>query len=147
MKVTAIAAILLCAPAMANNNPSRHSLPERQQLYDEWRFSGALRSGDHIYVSGVVGGMRDGETTPEAAFARVFDDISATLKLAGADWDDVVDITSFHTDVASQITLFRQVKDRYVNTKPYPAWTAIGVSRLIPDKGVVEIKVLARISN
>lgn len=147
MKTVVVAAILLCAPATANDNPSGHTLPERQQLYDEWRFSGAIRSGDHIYISGVVGGMRDGETTPEAAFVRAFDNIGATLKLAGGDWDDVVDITSFHTDVASQITLFRQVKDRYIVTKPYAAWTAIGVSRLIPDKGVVEIKVVARISN
>jgi enamine deaminase RidA (YjgF/YER057c/UK114 family) len=147
MKKTIIAAILLCAPATANDSPSGHTLPERQQLYDEWRYSGAIRSGDHIYVSGVVGSMRDGETTPEAAFVRAFDNIGATLKLAGADWNDVVDITSFNTDVASQIVLFRQVKDRYIVTKPYPAWTAVGVSRLIPDKGVVEIKVVARISN
>ena len=147
MKKTIVAAILLCAPATANGNPLGHTLPEWQQLYDEWRFAGAIRSGDHIYVSGVVGGMRDGETTPEAAFVRAFENIGATLKLAGADWSDVVDLTSFHTDVASQIALFRQVKDRYIVTKPYPAWTAIGVSRLIPDKGVVEIKIVARNSN
>jgi enamine deaminase RidA (YjgF/YER057c/UK114 family) len=35
------------------------------------------------------------------------------------------------------------VKNRYV-TAPFPAWTAIGVSRLYEPTAVVEIKVVAR---
>jgi enamine deaminase RidA (YjgF/YER057c/UK114 family) len=34
------------------------------------------------------------------------------------------------------------VKKRYVGA-PYPAWTAIGVSRLIPGSGLTEIRVVA----
>lgn len=118
-------------------------LPEEKELLDAWGFSSAVVSGDLIFVSGVVAGLREGESDPEAGFTRAFDRIGNALAAAGASWDDVVDMTSYHTDVAAQITSFRRVKDRYVKA-PFPAWTAIGVSRLLPPNGLVEIKVVAR---
>jgi enamine deaminase RidA (YjgF/YER057c/UK114 family) len=36
----------------------------------------------------------------------------------------------------------KRVKHRYVHA-PYPAWTAIDVDRLLPDKGLTEIKIVA----
>jgi enamine deaminase RidA (YjgF/YER057c/UK114 family) len=118
-------------------------LPDEKELLDSWGFSSAVISGDLIFVSGVVAGLREGESDPEAGFTRAFDRIGKALQASGASWDDVVDMTSYHTDVAAQITSFRRVKDRYVKA-PFPAWTAIGVSRLIPPNGLVEIKVVAR---
>jgi hypothetical protein len=38
---------------------------------------------------------------------------------------------------------FRKVKDRYIR-EPFPAWTAIDIDRLVPDNGLVEIKLVAR---
>lgn len=118
-------------------------LPEEKELLDSWGFSSAVVSGDLIFVSGVVAGLREGESDPEAGFTRAFDRIGKALAASGASWDDVVDMTSYHTDVAAQITSFRRVKDRYVKA-PFPAWTAIGVSRLLPPNGIAEIKVVAR---
>lgn len=118
-------------------------LPEEKELLDSWGFSSAVVSGDLIFVSGVVAGLREGESDPEAGFTRAFDRIGKALAAAGASWDDVIDMTSYHTDVAAQITSFRRVKDRYVKA-PFPAWTAIGVSRLLPPNGLAEIKVVAR---
>lgn len=139
-KILFLAVILAAQPAAAKDVIV---LPEDKALLDSWGFSSAVVSGDLIFVSGVVAGLREGETDPEAGFTRAFDRIGATLKAAGASWDDVVDMTSYHTDVAAQIAAFRRVKDRYVKA-PFPAWTAIGVTRLIPSNGLVEIKVVAR---
>jgi hypothetical protein len=36
------------------------------------------------------------------------------------------------------------VKNMYVKP-PYPAWSAIQVSRLIPNNGITEIKVVAKL--
>jgi hypothetical protein len=36
-----------------------------------------------------------------------------------------------------------KVKDEYVGA-PYPAWTAIGVSQLITEGTIVEIRLIAR---
>jgi enamine deaminase RidA (YjgF/YER057c/UK114 family) len=65
------------------------------------------------------------------------------LKRSGSSFDGVVDMTTFHTDLPAQFEGFRKVKDRYIR-EPFPAWTAIDIDRLVPDGGLVEIKVVAR---
>lgn len=116
-----------------------------RKIHEEWGFSQAIVAGDTVYVSGVViGAPRDGsnlQTAYEEGFARIGD----ILKRAGSSWDDVVEITSYHTDLTSQMPTMIEVKHRYVKA-PFPAWTAIEVSRLIPDRGITEIKVTAHLA-
>ncbi|MFK4061931.1 MULTISPECIES: RidA family protein [Brucella] len=118
---------------------------DRSALYDKHRYSAAIRSGDLLFVSGQVGSRSDG--TPEPDFAKqvqlAFDNLEATLKAAGATFDDIVDITSFHTDPENQFEAVLQVKDRIFSAPPFPNWTAIGVSWLAGFD--FEIKVIARI--
>ena len=52
-------------------------------------------------------------------------------------------MTTFHTDLPSQMEGFKKVKHRYIR-EPFPAWTAIDIDRLMPDTGLVEIKLVAR---
>ncbi len=115
-----------------------------KSAYDSLHYAPAVRAGDMLILSGVVAGLRGDETDAdqEAAFARAFDAIGAILDEADADWDDVVEIITYHTDLPSQIATFGAVKDRYIK-EPYPAWTAIDIDRLYPDRGLVEIKVTA----
>ena len=115
-----------------------------RRFQEEWGYADAIVAGDTIYVSGVVASLRPGETGYEAAYTRAFDRIGATLRRVGASWDDVVEISSFHTDLVSQMPAIVAVKNRYVKA-PFPAWTAIGVSRLIPDRGLTEIKLVAKL--
>lgn len=130
---------------------ARHSatviMPERdnvRKFFEEWGFSEAIVAGDTVYVSGVVAFLRSGETDLEGAFTGAFEAIGNTLRRAGASWDDVVEMTSYHTDVLAQKDAIIKVKHRYVSP-PFPAWTAIEVSRLIPDQGIAEIKVVAKV--
>jgi enamine deaminase RidA (YjgF/YER057c/UK114 family) len=113
-----------------------------RKFQEEWGYSDAIIAGDSIYLSGIVVGRRDGETM-EAAFDRTYGQIGAILKRAGASWDDVVDITSFHTDITAQMPAIVAAHKRHVKA-PYPAWTAIDVDRLIPERGIAEIKIVAR---
>jgi enamine deaminase RidA (YjgF/YER057c/UK114 family) len=112
----------------------------------DWGFSDAIVTGDTIYLSGVVAGVREGETDLRVAYTRAFERIGEILKNAGASWNDVVEITSFHTDLTTQMPAIVAVKKNYV-TPPYPAWTAIQVSRLIPTNGITEIKIVAKLRN
>jgi enamine deaminase RidA (YjgF/YER057c/UK114 family) len=114
-------------------------------LQEKNGFSDAVIIGDDVTLSGVIAALEDGETNIEAAFTRTFEAIGATLRRAGATWDDVVDITSFHTDLGAQLDAFVAVKSRYV-TLPHPAWTAIGITRLVSENGLVETRVRARLS-
>lgn len=119
--------------------------PQWQSTYEELHFSPAMRAGDYVFLSGVVAGMPAGETDEaamEQSFDRAFRTVSRVLEAAGADWDDVVEITTYHTDLPAQFETFARVKDRHV-AEPYPAWTAIDVDRLLPDTGIVEIRVIA----
>lgn len=114
------------------------------KIEQEWGFADAVVTGDTIYLSGVVASLRPGETDLKLPYERAFEQIGKTLSRAGATWDDVVDITSFHTDLTSQMPAIVAVKGRYVKAPP-PAWTAIQVSRLIPDNGISEIKMVAKL--
>jgi enamine deaminase RidA (YjgF/YER057c/UK114 family) len=113
-----------------------------RRFQEEWGYSDAVVAGDTIYLSGIVVGQRPNETM-EAAYDRAYRQIGAILRRAGASWDDVVDITSYHTDVTAQMPAIVAVHRRYV-TAPFPAWTAIDVDRLIPERGITEIKIVAR---
>ncbi|MBB3267062.1 enamine deaminase RidA (YjgF/YER057c/UK114 family) [Azospirillum sp. OGB3] len=117
----------------------------RQALYKIHRYSAAIRSGDLLFVSGQVGGREDG--SPEPDFAKqvqlAFDNLRGVLKAAGATFDDIVDVTTFHTDPEAQFETVLSVKDRMFPHKPYPTWTAVGVTWLAGFD--FEIKVIARV--
>ena len=117
--------------------------PGERKFQQDWGYADAVVSGDTVTLSGVVAGVRPGETDLKAGYARAFERIGAILQRAGVSWDDVVDITSFHTDLTTQMPAIVAVKNRYIKP-PYPTWTAIQVARLIPDNGVTEIKIVAR---
>lgn len=147
-KIAAAIAIIIAttAPAAAKRDPANVIMPanpERRAIHEEWGFAEAVVHGDTVYISGVVARLNPGETDQSAAFERAFQDIADILKRAGSGWDDVIEMTTYHTDLPVQIEAFNKVKARHVHA-PYPAWTAIDVDRLAPDSGIVEIKVVAK---
>ncbi len=118
---------------------------KRHALYEAHGYSAAIRSGDLLFVSGQVGSREDG--TPESDFRtqveRAFDNLSAVLEAAGCTLDDIVDVTSFHTDPENQFETIMAVKNHVFPAPPYPNWTAVGVNWLAGFD--FEIKVIARI--
>ncbi len=119
--------------------------PKRHALYEAHGYSPAIRSGDLLFVSGQVGSREDG--SPEPDFKKqvelAFENLKAILKAAGASLDDIIDVTSFHTDPENQFADIMEVKGAVFNQAPYPNWTAVGVTWLSGFD--FEIKVVARI--
>jgi enamine deaminase RidA (YjgF/YER057c/UK114 family) len=117
----------------------------RHALYDLHRYSTAIRSGDLLFVSGQVGSRADG--SPEPVFAdqvrRAFSNLRDVLAAAGCSFDDVVDVTTFHTDPAAQVETVLGIRAEEIGEPPYPNWTAVGVNWLAGFD--FEIKVIARI--
>lgn len=117
----------------------------RHALYDLHQYSAAIRSGDLLFVSGQVGSRDDG--SPEPDFARqvklAFDNLNAVLKAAGASFDDVIDVISFHTDPEKQFETVMAVRAQEIGEAPWPTWTAVGVTWLAGFD--FEIKVIARL--
>ena len=145
MRLLALLLLALPAPLAAAPDDVRVLMSEDEEerrFQDQLGYADAVVAGDTIYLSGVVVGQREGEEL-EAAYERAYRKISAILARAGASWADVVDVTSFHTDVNAQIGAMAAVQKRHMAGR-IPAWTAIDVDRLIPDRGITEIKIVAR---
>ncbi|WJS02983.1 RidA family protein [Roseibium aggregatum] len=117
----------------------------RHALYDTHKYSAALRSGDLLFVSGQVGSRTDGTPEPnyEDQVRLAFENLQAVLKAAGCGLDDIIDVTTFHTDPENQFESLMKVKDEVFEEAPYPNWTAVGVNWLAGFD--FEIKVIARI--
>jgi enamine deaminase RidA (YjgF/YER057c/UK114 family) len=117
----------------------------RQALYEINRYSAAIRTGELLFVSGQVGSREDG--SPEPDFAKqvelAFTNLRGVLKAAGCTFDDIVDVTTFHTDPETQFEIIMSVKDKIFSQKPYPNWTAVGVNWLAGFD--FEVKAIARI--
>src|SRR5690606_34848699 len=117
----------------------------RQDLYAQHRYSAAIRSGDLLFVSGQVGSREDG--APEPEFKRqvqlAFDNLKAVLDAAGCTYNDIVDVTTFHTDPESQFGTVAAVRQSNFTQSPHPNWTAVGATWLSGFD--FEIKVIARL--
>lgn len=117
----------------------------RHALYEQHRYSAAIRSGDLLFVSGQVGSRPDG--TPEPNFERqvelAFENLAKVLEAAGCTLRDVVDVTTFHTNPEAQLETIMAVRSKVIGEPPYPNWTAVGVTWLAGFD--FEIKVIARL--
>lgn len=117
----------------------------RKALYEHHRYSPAVRADGFLLVSGQVGSREDGSPEPdfEAQVRLAFANLQATLRAAGCSLDDIVDVTTFHTDPERQFDTVLAVKDDMFPQAPYPSWTALGVTWLAGFD--FEIKVVARL--
>lgn len=117
----------------------------RHDLYTAQTYSAAIKSGDLLFVSGQVGSRSDGTPEPdyEAQVRLAFANLKATLEAGGCGFDDVIDVTTFHTDPETQFAYVMAVKAEVFSEAPYPNWTAVGVNWLAGYN--FEIKVIARI--
>ena len=101
-----------------------------------------------IYFAGQLGLDIDNKLvgTPgdfRAQCARAFENMTLALTAAGARWADVVKINNFLVHIEANMPAFREVRDRYLNTKAPPASTTIGVPALARPGGLFEIEAIA----
>jgi len=118
--------------------------PGSEAIYNTFHLSQAVRVGDTIWVSGQVGLESNMAPAPtvEAQTRIAFASLKAVLEAAGATLADLVELTSFHTDLHGEIAAFSAVKDEFIKDR-FPAWTALGVSQLAMPGLKIEIKAIA----
>lgn len=119
--------------------------PELRQLQEQNGFADAIIVGNDVILSGVITEMTSQDADLEAAYSRTLQTIGQTLERAGATWDDVIEISTFHTDLASQMPPFVAAKKQIVQL-PHPVWTAIGTTGLVGGKGLTETRVRAKLA-
>jgi reactive intermediate/imine deaminase len=103
-------------------------------------YSQAVRAGDTVYLSGQIPldpkSMKIVAGDFEAQARRVFDNLRAVCRAAGGDFDRVVRVTVYLTDLAN-FAKVNEVMATYFR-EPFPARAAIGVASL-PRGSLVEI--------
>ncbi|MEM9005922.1 MAG: RidA family protein [Cyanobacteria bacterium P01_F01_bin.86] len=132
-------------------------------LYEKYHYCPGIKVGNTLYISGQVGRDENLQVVEEteAQFVQAFENVKKVLITAGATFDDVVEMITYHVTGANiiaaseatptagpqQLTiphlpLFLQVKDRYF-TQEFPTWTGFGVTGLSTPGLIVEIKCTA----
>ena len=119
--------------------------PEFEHFPNDWHLSPGIDDGDYVFFSGVTGTRPDLTVSgdPETQFRDTFQFLKKNLAQAGLDFDDIVEMTTFHVGLREHLDKFVKVKDEFVS-HPFPAWTAIGVSELITEGTLLEIRVIAK---
>ncbi|MDP6978721.1 MAG: Rid family hydrolase [Myxococcota bacterium] len=111
-----------------------------RKVYESWHFAPAVRHGDLVFVSGVIG---SGET-PEDEFRNAWASLGDVLEEAGVGYEDIIDSTLYVVDLQKNAAAMAKAKDEFIK-EPYPASTWIGVTELVIPGARAEIKVTARI--
>jgi len=114
-----------------------------ESAYENSHYSAAVKAGNTLIVSGVTGGS-EGVTLEDKA-RKAFLTIKRILEYAGSGLNDVVEIVSYHKNMAD-FYRFETVKSEFFKAN-YPAWTAVGTTGLLNPDAEVEIKVTAIIDS
>ncbi len=119
--------------------------PGRRALYEQNRYSPAVRSDGFLFVSGQVGSREDG--SPEPDFDKqvrlAFDNLNAVLGAAGCRFDDVIDVTVFIVGAENNFARAWAIVPEYLGEAPHPTATVIGVTWLYGFQ--FEIKVIVKL--
>lgn len=117
----------------------------------------ARRVGDLLILSGIGPRPADGGPIPgvefdgegnvidydiEAQCHAVFANVNAVLDSAGADWNDLVDVTVYLTDISRDFDIFNRIYGEYFSADSGPCRTTVEVNRL-PTPIAIELKCIA----
>jgi enamine deaminase RidA (YjgF/YER057c/UK114 family) len=120
-------------------------IPDEMRLLAERAgYAPAVKVGKTLYCAGQVGRTPDLAVIedPEQQFIAAWENLRLVLAAGGCTFEDVVDMTTYHTDLQRDMPLFRAVKDS-VFPRATCAWTCLGVSELAMPGLLVEIKCIA----
>lgn len=96
----------------------------------------ATGPGRIVYIAGQLGLKPDGSIAGDfrAQCTQAFENLKTALGSVGATWNDVVKLNNFLVDIGTNLAIYREVRDKYVNTSAPPASTTVGVPALArPD--------------
>ena len=125
-------------------------------------FPHAKRVGNLLFLSGIGPRKRDSKEIPgvkldpvsnvvsydiEMQCRAVFENVRLVLEDAGANWNDIVDVTVFLTNMKKDFPIYNKLYAQYFSGEgqPNPTRTTIEVGAL-PTPIAIELKVIAAVS-
>lgn len=123
------------------------NVPAFVPMSEQAHFSQAVKAGGLLICSGAIGfDMATGGVPDDLAdeFRNAFTMVGTLLEQEGLGFEDIVEMTTFHIDMPKTIGTFSKVRDEFLS-KPYAAWTAIGISALALPTAHMEMRVIAQL--
>ena len=111
----------------------------------QFGYSQGVRAGNLVFLAGQMpvdaqcNVVAEGDIVGQAR--QVFENLKTVLGAAGLGFEDLVEIVSYHTDMADLHAVV-EVKAEYIK-QDFPAWTALGVTALAFPGQRLEIKAVA----
>jgi enamine deaminase RidA (YjgF/YER057c/UK114 family) len=107
----------------------------------------AVGPGRLIYVAGQLGLDRDNRLAGAAGDFRAqaeqtFVNLKNALAAVGAGFEHVVKLNNYLIDI-SHLPIFREVRDRFIDTAAPPASTTIEIAALARPGALVEVEAVA----
>ena len=123
-----------------------------EQSMKDFHMMQAVRIDRRVETSGQAGCDEEGGFPENLAdeIALAFENVGHTLRTAGASWNDVFQVTSYHVPTSGGPGLHEHLPTmvehlrRHMPNRP-PLWTCIGVASLGEPEMRVEINVTAYI--
>jgi enamine deaminase RidA (YjgF/YER057c/UK114 family) len=113
-----------------------------------FHYSQAVKIGARVETSG-QGGWNDDWEFPESItdeIAQAFHNVERTLAVAGAGWEHVIHVNSYHVGLNEETNQAMAERLRHYMPNQPPIWTCLGVAALGGPKMRVEIRVTAILS-
>ena len=100
--------------------------------------------GRIVYIAGQLGLKPNGDIAGDfrAQCGQAFDNLKAALAAVGATFDDVVKLNNYLVDIPNNLGVYREVRDKYLNTSQPPASTTIGVPALARPDALYEVEAV-----
>ncbi len=107
-----------------------------------------VEGGKTVYIAGQVPTNQQGEVVGKGDLKKqiqqVYENIKIALKAAGADFSDVVKMTTYIVNYQPEhLPMLREVRSQYLSPTQPPANTLLGVQSLFSADIWVEIEVIA----
>ena len=110
-----------------------------------FHYSQAVKIGNRVETSG-QGGWDDDWHFPETLvdeITQAFRNVERTLATAGASWEHVIAVNSYHVGFPEDVNQIMTERFRHHMPDHAPIWTALEVAALGDPKMRVEIRVTA----
>ena len=108
----------------------------------------ATGPGRIVYIAGQLGLKPDGNIAGDfrAQATQAFANLKAALASVGATFDDVVKLNNYFVDIKTNLPLYREVRDKYVNTAQPPTSTTVGVTALARPDALFEAEAIVMLA-
>ena len=119
--------------------------PSFKAASETYQYAPAVRIGDQIIISGIVGADAEGRLPPDfrSQVENIFTTLEAILNEAGATLEDVASLNSYHVDdIHSQLREFVDIKVTWIRPS-HPTWTGVGVTQLGVPGALLEVSAVA----